>query len=91
MKGNKEMKNLPTILAFALSLASCDNYNNNEAYFDLANVEDSKDFVMNVVLPGTYSVGDTVTLYGYTYVISNKIECNTCNMSVNNNKNLRNK
>ena len=85
------MKKLLTILALALSLASCDNYNNRTAYFDLMNVQDNKDFVMNVVLPSSYNVGDTVTLYGYTYVITAKVVCNLCNTSVNNNKKLRNK
>ena len=86
------MKKLITFLILAvLALASCDNYNNREAYYDLTNVQDKRDYILNVVLPSSYNVGDTVTLYGYTYVITHKIECNLCNTSVNNNKELRNK
>lgn len=87
-----DMKNLLTFLILAvLALTSCDNYNNREAYYDLTNVQDNKDFVMNVVLPSSYNVGDTVSFYGQSYVITHKIECNTCSFRVNNNKNLRNK
>ena len=85
------MRKLLTILATALTLMACDNYGNRFAYYDVTNVQDKKDFVMNVVLPGTYNVGDTVTLYGYTYVITTKLECTLCSGSVNNNKKLRNK